>query len=320
MSMFCRRTLQAIVLCSGLVALSGCGGGDTETPEPVAFSLQFVASAQGKEVGCNDKIAGVGPEGKHTIGVSDVRLYVSNFRFADAEGKAVEVTLDDNDFQYTSAAGSVALVDLTSNTEGTCSDSAVAFAEGTARTNAAVTGKTIGTEVASVAFDVGVPQAIMKEVIANNTLEGAPSPLNEVYWSWASGYRHFVLNFTVENDAGDTGDGYLHIGSRNCGPEDGLALEDREACEFVNTPTVSLPDFDLTTGVVQIDLSEAVADLDFVSPIYDLETFEVIGEGPGVECHSSPMQPDCESIFSSFGLTSSNGSANASKNRVFSAQ
>ncbi|WDT76931.1 MAG: hypothetical protein MPW16_06875 [Candidatus Manganitrophus sp.] len=57
-------------------------------------------------------------------------------------------------------------------------------------------------------FDLGVSQPLMKATIANNTAEGAPSPLNEMYWSWASGYRHFVMNFAVEDDGnGNGGDG-----------------------------------------------------------------------------------------------------------------
>lgn len=315
-----RNTLGALLCSSVAVLLGGCDGGDTDVPEPTAFALSFAATADGEEVGCTDTIAGMGLDGKHSIGLSDLRFYVSNLRFTDANGGAVELTLDENDFQYATSAGSVALIDLTGNTEGSCSDSSVAFAEGTARTNAAVTGKTLVADVASVSFDVGVPQALMREVIANNTPEGAPSPLNEMYWSWASGYRHFVLNFTVESDAAEAGDGYLHIGSRNCGPADGLALEDRDTCEFVNTPSVSLSDFDLAKGAVVVDVKKAIAGLDFVAPIYDLETFEVIGEGPGVECHSSPMQPDCEPIFTNFGIEASTGAAKASANGVFAAK
>lgn len=315
-----RKALLTLPCLCGAVLLAGCDGGDTDAPEPTAFSLSFAATADGKEVGCTDTITGVGPDGKHSVGVSDLRFYVSNLRFIDADGGAIELTLDENDFQYTSAAGSVALIDLTSNTEGSCSDSSVAFAEGTARTNAAITGKTLVANVASVSFDVGVPQAVMKDVLANNTPEGAPSPLNEMYWSWATGYRHFVMNFTVKTDAAEEGDGYMHIGSRNCGPADGLALEDRDTCEFVNTPSVSLPDFDLAKGAVVVDVKKVVAGLDFVAPIYDTETFEVIGEGPGVECHSSPMQPDCEPIFASFGINASTGAADASANLAFLAR
>jgi hypothetical protein len=165
---------------------------------------------------------------------------------------------------------------------------------------------------------VGVPQALMKETIANNTPEGAPSPLNEMYWSWASGYRHFVANFTVENGQGEIGDGYLHIGSRDCGPADGKALEDRDTCSFVNTPAVILTEFDLQKDTVSVDIPKALSNVDFRAPIYDPMTFEVIGEGPGVECHSSPMQPDCGSIFSNFGVDMATGAAVPQMQKVFS--
>ena len=46
-----------------------------------------------------------------------------------------------------------------------------------------------------------------------------------------------------------------------------------------------------------------------VSPIYDPMTFEVIGQGPGVECHSSPIQADCPQIFDNVGLDMTTGSS-----------
>jgi hypothetical protein len=171
--------------------------------------------------------------------------------------------------------------------------------------------------VKSVSFDVGVPQAVMQEVIGTHTPEGAASPLAEMQWTWATGYRHFVMNFAVSGKDGKTGDGYAHLGSRDCGPADGLALEDRARCDFINTPQVKLNAFKLDTNVVTLDIRGMLAGLDFISPVYDVETFEVIGEGPGVECHSSPMQPDCPMLFQHFGLTIASGSANPSNNVVF---
>jgi len=313
------RSALGAAWLSSLVALTGCTKeAPPEDPKPSAFSLKFAATANGKEVGCTDEIAGVGADGKQTIGLSDLRFYVSNLQLLDSAGKPVSFTLDSNDFQYNKEAGAVALVDLTGNTEGSCGGTSIAFAEGTARTHKAVTGATLVSKVASLSFDVGVPQKIMKEVIATNTAESAPSPLNEMYWSWATGYRHFIFNFTVKDGAGGKGDGYVHIGSRDCGPPDGLALEDRDACTFVNTPKVVLAAFDLETDVVQIDLPALVKELDFIAPIYDPKTFEVIGQGPGVECHSSPMQPDCKPVFSDLGLDMTTGAADASSDKIFS--
>lgn len=315
---------RLVACCTFVLSVAAQGCSDNSTPAPndsktlSPFMLKFAVTANGKDAGCTDKIAGLGPDGKQTIGLSDLRFYISHVHFLDAKDNHVEYTLDQNEFQYTSAAGSVALIDLTSNTEGTCKDSAVAFAEGTARTNLALTGKTVIEDVSQILFDVGVPQTLMKETIANNTPEGAPSPLNEMYWSWASGYRHFIANFTVENGLGEVGDGYLHIGSRDCGPADGKALEDRAACSFVNTPTIVLSDFDLQKDTIGVEISNALSNLDFRAPIYDPMTFEVIGEGPGVECHSSPMQPDCSAIFSNIGLDMTTGAVVPNTQKIFS--
>jgi len=278
---------------------------------PTAFSLNFAAAADGQVVGCGDPLTGLGPNGEHSVGLSDLRFYISNLRFYDTSGAEIEVSLDTNDFQYNSDAGQVALIDLAGTSEGSCADSAIAFAEGTSRVNDVITGTTLVDQVASLSFDVGVPQAVMKETIANNTAEGAPSPLAEMYWSWASGYRHFVFNFTIDA-AGEPGEGYVHIGSGDCGAEGSLALEDRDSCGRVNTPTVTLDSFDLAAGTVLVDLPTVLAGQDFIVTLRDPETQEPIGEGPGVQCHSGPSQPDCEPLFSAFSLDVSTGSSNAS--------
>lgn len=315
------RALPVLGTLMTATFVAGCGG-DTqnpgeEQPKPSAFSLRFGATLGGKPVSCTSVVAGQGMGGKFSVGVSDLRFYVSNVQLADANGKVVPVTFDDNEFQLNDDAGAVALVDLTSNTDGSCASSSIAFAEGTARTNDRLTGTTIVEQVTSVSFDVGVPQGLMKSVIGSHSLENAPSPLNEMYWNWATGYRHFVFNFAAENDAQESGGGYVHLGSRNCGPDDGLALADREACEFVNTPSFSAAPFDLAKDTVVVDLDTFLQKLDFSAPIYDPKTFEVIGEGVGAECHSSPMQPDCSPIFGSFGLDITTGKATAKANAVF---
>jgi len=261
---------------------------------------------------------GFGPGATDKIGINDLRFYVSNLRFEDDAGNPVDFTLDENDFQLTTDDGAVALIDMTGNTAGSCAGTSVAYAEGTARTNFQIVGRTLVDKVATVSFDVGVPQAVMKRVIADDTPEGAPSPLNEMYWSWNSGYRHVVFNFSVNDGMASTGAGYLHIGSTDCAANGGdLALSDRDSCGFVNTPRVRLTDFDLTADSVAFDVREALTGLDFIAPIYDPMTFEVIGEGPGVECHSSPMQPDCLTIFSRFGLDMTSGAADAAADKVF---
>lgn len=314
------RTLPLALL--GSLAAAGCNSNPDPEESAAAqapFELRFAAMVDGRKVGCADDLTGFGPSGKHHIGINDLRFYVSNLRFADAQGQVVAATLDSNEFQYASANGSVALIDLTDSSTGSCGSSSLAYSEGTGRTHLAITGKTNLQRVSSVSFDVGVPQALMKKTIATSTPEGAPSPLNEMYWNWNSGYRHLVFNFSVRDAAGGVGAGYLHIGSRDCAPtgEGTKALSDRDTCTFVNTPAVALTSFNLATDTVGLDLRQALDGVDFISPIYDPSTFAVIGQGPGVECHSSPMQSNCPAVFGKFGLDIASGKASSAADVVF---
>ncbi|MEZ4239588.1 MAG: metallo-mystery pair system four-Cys motif protein [Myxococcota bacterium] len=293
----------------GLLGLAlGCSGdgkddGDTghTHDEMTPFALRFAAVQDGAPVDCSTPMLGLGPDGLDTVGLSDVRFFVSDLQLLDASGAEVELTLDDNAFQYANDSGRVALIDLTGDSAGDCRASAISFSEGTARTNDVVTGTTYVDQVAAVRFSVGVPQALMQQVIGANTPEAAPSPLNELFWSWASGYRHFVFNATV-TDGVDAGEGYLHIGSTDCAAEGELALESRDACGLLNTPLVALDGFDLAADTVTVDLAAALAGLPLTVPITDPDTQQVIGEAPGWACHSFAMQPDCPQIFENFGL------------------
>lgn len=300
-----------LILCA--LAAQACS--PTAQTEP--FSLRFAAVSEGKTVGCTDELQGFGPSPGYRVGLNDLRLYISNLRFQDDAGSPLAVELDRNEFQYAAPEGAVAMIDLTGTAEGSCASTSVAFAEGTARTHGVVTGQAPVGAVASVSFDVGVPQALMKKTIASSTPEGAPSPLNEMYWNWNSGYRHLVLNFAVRDAAGATGGGYVHVGSRDCGQKDGKALEDRDSCTFVNNPAVKLSSFNLAKDTVGIDLRRLLAGIDFKAPIYDPKTYEVIGEGPGVECHSAPDQPDCGPIFSELGLDLQSGKGRPETNLAF---
>jgi len=252
------------------------------------------------------------------VGLSDLRFYISNLEFLNADGEAVHIHLDQNEFQYAGVAGWVGMIDLTGSNTGSCQSTAISFSEGTERTNDSITGKSYGDDVVAVRFDVGVSQALMQEVISNSTAEAAPSPLNEMYWSWVTGYRHFVFNMTA-SDGVESGEGYLHIGSRDCAAADGeLALQAQDSCGFVNTPQVYLEGIDLDRDVIAVDLAALFDGVDFVAPVYDPKTFEVIGEQVGVECHSSPLQPHCVSIFEQMGIDLERGTSSAEDNRIFS--
>ncbi|MEM6973441.1 MAG: MbnP family copper-binding protein [Pseudomonadota bacterium] len=298
------------------------GAQGTAAADTVPFSLRFVAMHGDMPVGCTAPLSGLGPAGDMTIGISDLRFYVSDVAFRTADGTEIAATLSDSPFQITRDGQAVALIDLTDATSGSCAPGSISFGEGTDRVNDRVTGQRGSGSVTEVSFRIGVPQDLMRAVIAASSAEDAPSPMGEMYWNWATGYRHFVLNHTVDVTDGRFGEGYLHIGSMDCGPAEGKALSDRDSCGLVYTPAVSMPASTAAGAgsdetVVAVDLEPLFAAVDFVAPVYDPETFAIIGERPGTDCHSSRRQPDCAAIFPVFGLDMDTGGADAAANRVF---
>lgn len=295
------------------LAVTGCGDDDDELlqPEPMTpFTLHFAAIHDAQEVGCGDRLTGFGATLSAEVEISDLRFYVSNIQFFDANGDAVPLELDQNEFQYTSADGDVALIDLTGTATGACAGEGLSFPEGTARTNGVVTGSTRVGDVKRIAFDVGVPQRVQKKVIANNTAEDAPSPLREMHWSWGYAYRNFVMNFTIL-DGGVAGEGYLHVGSTDCGGDGTRALTDRQTCGKPNAPAVAFNAFSLAADTVAVDVGELLASLDF--RVAQDESTTV----PGVACHSSSAQGDCPQIFDNLGIDITDGETSATLNAVF---
>jgi uncharacterized repeat protein (TIGR04052 family) len=307
-----RKASYVLALAAATTAVAGCS--DSNEPEALEpFTLNFAAVYNGETVGCGDLLAGLGPSGAVSVELSDLRFYVSNIKFFDEQGTQLPVELDENDFQYTGDAGSVSLIDLTSTGSGACAGTGLSFPEGTARTNAVITGRTRPDAVHSISFDVGIPQPLMKDILATHTEADAPSPLAEMHWSWAYAYRYWVMNFTL-SDGGTPGEGYVHVGSTDCGGDGTRALTDRDTCGKINSPAVHFDHFHLNE-TVGVDIGAVLAGLDF-----RVEQSPGGPMVPGVACHSSPTQPHTATIFSNFGLDVATGSANPADDAVFTVE
>ncbi|ACR10997.1 conserved hypothetical protein [Teredinibacter turnerae T7901] len=338
------RRSYLILLLS--LTLNGCGGSDssethTSAPSPTpapsvqSFTLNFAPTANGAPVNCSNIVTGLGPNESYSVNIMDWRFYISDLAFYDTAGNRLPVYLDDNSFQLNESTGSVALIDFTDRSTGLCSDAQ----EGTARTNTKITGTYTG-DVANVGFRVGVPQALMKATIAStDDVNDAPSPLGELYWSWASGYRHFVLNFAAMDSAHTdmVENSGFHIGSRDCGTQGGKALSDRETCGLINNPEVYLPGFDLENNLVTVDLAALLSNVresDFLSDSWEdygddeslcLDSRRngnscVTAQSFGIQCHSGATQAACVSLFPNFGLNLTTGTADSESNIVFGKQ
>lgn len=336
-----KQPLKLLWAPSVLGLLAACGGDDstssTNIPlsEDTPFTINFKAINNELDVNCDNAADGIGPDDAYSIGVTDLRFYISNVKFYDAQGLEITTTLDDTDFQLNHTDGSVALIDFTDADSGYCS----AAQEGTARTNTAIHGKTSVDTIASLSFDVGVPQTLMKSVIeASDNVADTPSPLGEMHWSWAGGYRHFVMNFVAMNNDNNimVENSDFHIGSRDCGSS-GKALSDLDTCGLINTPVVMLDGFDPNIHTVTVNLAsifENIQDTDFVSDIWtEFDGDEslciderrngtscVSGQNFGVQCHSASSQSACGALFPNFGIDLSTGTSDSITNVVFDMQ
>jgi uncharacterized repeat protein (TIGR04052 family) len=303
------RAVRALAsLGAAALVATACDSSSPEELDP--FTLNFAAVYQGNLVSCGSALPNLGLGNTVTAELSDLRFYVSNLKFYNEAGDELPVELASNAFQYNSADGNVALIDLTSTSGGACGGAGLSAPEGTARTNTVITGQSHPNEVHRISFDVGIPQHLMKTILATHTDADAPSPLAEMHWSWAYAYRHFVMNFTM-TDGGTLGEGYVHVGSTGCGGDGTRAMTDREACDLVNTPTVHYDHFHMT-DTVAVDIGAVLANLDF-------QVQQAMGGPmvPGVATHSMPMQPDTPIIFTNFGLDAMTGVASAGTNTVF---
>jgi hypothetical protein len=130
-----------------------------------------------------------------------------------------------------------------------------------------------------------------------------------MHWSWAFAYRHFVFNFTLSD--GTAGEGYVHVGSTDCGGDGTRAMTDRDTCGKVNTPKVSFSHFHLD-NVVGLDLDALLAGLDF-----RVESSPGGPLVPGVATHSGASQPDTPTIFGNLGVDVATGVASAALNTAF---
>ena len=329
--------MRYLLLLVFLINLWGCSGDDDSTTDvtlndaiDTPFSLQFKATFNDLDLLCTDLYDLSTVYDGLNIGLSDLRFFISDLVLIDTEGNPIEYTLDSNSFQLTTDVGTTSLIDFLGNTDGYCANRN----EATSAINTAISGVKTNQTVSSIAYEVGVSQPVMQKVKQTYSQEDAPAPLNQLYWSWAGGYRHFVASFVVM-DATHTehiDNGAIHIGSRDCGAT-AKALENQNSCGFINTPTVALAPFDLETNIVEIKLEKLFNNTSqdqFISPIlteYEDESVCindhrhhgkcVTGMDFGFSCHANPSQSGCAPVFENLGLDIETGLASPDSNTVF---
>jgi len=292
------------------VALTACGGGGSDGPAPAPapaaatqdVTIQFaaVAGPSNTAVACGSTITGLGSTPTDAQ-LNDLRFYLTNVQLIDDKGTTVPVTLASNEWQYTSGADTVTLIDL-ENAQGACSS------EGTAATNAVIKGKVPPGNYVSIKATLGVP-----EKLSHSDVMAAPAPLDimALGWSWQTGRKFAKIELNpVGGVTTPSGGGTsvvttynLHLASTDCsGKNDG-----NDTCAKKNLAQIGLA-LNPATQQVAIDIAELFGTTDIRT-----------NQGGAVGCMSASSDLDCPTVFAKAGLDLATGVPSASAQTIFRA-
>ncbi|BAU11344.1 hypothetical protein LEP3755_18370 [Leptolyngbya sp. NIES-3755] len=283
--------LRLSILCSAFATLLSAPFAIAQSTQPV--SIQFRGVVGDRPFECTSTY----PLGSAATPVApaDFRFYISEVELINAQGKAVPVTLtQDNRWQHQN----VALIDFENKT-GMCTN-------GTVEMNDRIVGTVPKGNYKGVRFTLGVPFNLNHE---DATI--APSPLNltSLWWNWRGGYKFARIDFVppmsgMKHDAPSqpAQDGThspskqaresfaIHLGSTGCKANNNR--QKPENCENPNTATITIDSFDPQKSVIVADLQSLLANTN-------------LGQNQpntAIGCMSEPQDKDCAGIMTSFGL------------------
>lgn len=273
-------------------ALLGTIAPRAEAQQDRKVSIRFAAMVGDKPFACGQSYEGIGASGSR-VTPSDFRFYVSGVELIDAAGKAVPLTLDQDDrWQHRG----VALLDF-EDRSGPC-------LTGTQETHDTIRGTVPAGAYRGLRFTLGVPFDLNH---ADATI--APSPLNltSLFWNWQAGYKFLRIDLATTGRPQDIKPGdmprfgdraasnrlgfAIHLGSTMCAADG--PTRPPGSCANPNRPTVEFPAFDPDKDVVIADLKSVLEGVDV-----DVNQAET-----PAGCMSTPNDGDCNPLMRNFGLT-----------------
>jgi cytochrome c peroxidase len=289
---FDRAALAALLTAS----LAACS--DTERTRDI--ELQFDARIGSQRVACGAPLAGVGENGR-TTSLKDLRFFVHDVQLIDGKGKHVALEMPNDEWQFKN----VALLDFEDKT-GDCKN-------GSPQTNALIRGKAPAGDYKSISFRVGVPSDLNHEDPGKLR---APLGDNSLYWGWKLGFIFLRLDLAMADTSSDQAAAFeVHLGADQCSSTKGTY-----ACGRPNVPEVTLSGFDWERDKVVFDLAALLEQVTVASrPLQPPNMMSTPPEGVA-GCASGDSDPDCEPVFSAFGLDLAKGSVTGSAQTAFSVQ
>ena len=246
-----------------------------------AIRIEFAARAGDQAVACGDALVpGLGG-GAVDARLKDLRFYVSAVELLREDGVAVPLRLAPNDaWQYTAPGGdAVTLIDL-EDASGGCG------LEGTPEINAVVSGSVPAGRYVGLRWTLGVPESLNHSDTA-----AAPAPLDLVAmgWGWQAGRKFAKIEFSEPTRGAWSAASFLvHLGSTGCAGNPGLGTVQ---CARPNRGVVQFDRFDADTQRIAVDLRALVGAADITRNL-----------GGAAGCMSGATDPECQAVFSAFGI------------------
>ena len=215
--------------------------------------------------------------------LKDLRLFIHDVELKSTSENWTPFTfLDDDEW----SDGTVTLLDYEDGTAN-CDEG------GGLLMNHQIRGSLPHGDYQSIRFRVGVPP-----LLNHNDVTTAENPLNTsaMFWVWQRGYKFMRLEMIEDVD--DVVKPWLfHLGSTGCESDAPTSPPDAP-CKKMNSPWITIENFDLHTQHVALDLRGLLANIDI-----DLNTEETPSG-----CMSMPSEVvECETLFENFGLSFSTG-------------
>jgi uncharacterized repeat protein (TIGR04052 family) len=151
--------------------------------------------------------------------------------------------------------------------------------DGTSETNTAVRGQAAAGSggYAGVRFTLGVPVDLNH---GNQATAPAPLNLTGMFWTWQDGYK--FLRTEGKSTSGASAF-MVHLGSTGCSRDSSGNTQ----CANLNTPNVSLNNFDPQKNRIDVDLAALLAGSDLSTDML---------------CMSDPTSAVCGPVFQRLGL------------------
>ena len=261
------RTVGALALLVALVYLPGCASPTDIAPSMGSTSIRFQALIEGKPATCVEATAVEAADA--TVQLTDLRFYVHDVRFVDAEGEETPAVLR-ADGRWQTAE--VALIDL--------EDGVGACRNGSPETREVIEVQAPNGSFVALRFRLGVP---FDSNHANPATSPAPLNLTAMSWGWMGGHKFMRLEAEVDGRSHT-----VHLASTGCEGIIGAIT----GCARGNRPEIEVALSGRAPETVALHLDRLLG----VSTAAQPET------GGARTCMSGRADTDCASVFAGLGL------------------